>query len=55
MPAWPKQPILRTTQAQLLALTLLRLLQLRLEQEAGDGWWYHPPWNQRKTRPSVLD
>jgi hypothetical protein len=53
--AWTKQPILRTTQAQMLALTLLRLLQLRLEETVGDDWWFHPPWNQRKTRPSVLD
>jgi hypothetical protein len=53
--AWTKQPILRTTQAHLLAMTLLRLLQFRLEEEEGDGWWYPPPWNQRKTRPSVLD
>jgi hypothetical protein len=53
--AWTKQPILRTTQAQLLVLTLLRLLQLRLEAADGDGWWFHPPWNTRKTRPSILD
>ena len=53
--AWTKQPILRTTQAQLLVLTLLRLLQLRLEAADGDGWWFHPPWNKRKARPSVLD
>jgi hypothetical protein len=53
--AWTKQPILRTTQAQMLAMSLLRLLQFRLEEEDGDGWWYHPPWNKRKTRPSVLD
>ena len=53
--AWTRQPILRTTQAQLLALTLLRLLQFRLEAAAGDGWWLHPPWNKRKRRPSVLD
>jgi hypothetical protein len=53
--AWTKNPILRTTQAVFVALTLLRLLQLRLEQEAGDAWWLHPPWNPRKTRPSVRD
>lgn len=53
--AWTKQPILRTSQAQFLALTLLRLLELRLETTAGDAWWYHPPWNKYKTRPSVLD
>jgi hypothetical protein len=53
--AWTKQPIVRTTQAQLLLLTLLRLLQFRLEEAEGDSWWLHPPWNKRKTRPSVLD
>jgi DDE superfamily endonuclease len=53
--AWTKNPILRTTQAQLLTMTLLRLLQFRLEATAGDSWWFHPPWNQRKQRPSVLD
>jgi hypothetical protein len=53
--AWTKQPILRTTQLQLLAMSLLRLLQFRLEEAAGDSWWFHPPWNKRKTRPSVLD
>lgn len=53
--AWTKQPILRTTQAQFLAMTLLRLLQFRLEDAAADDWWYHPPWNKHKTRPSVLD
>jgi hypothetical protein len=53
--AWTKEPILRTSQAELLAMTLLRLLQFRLEEAAGDEWWYHPPWNKRKKRPSVLD
>jgi hypothetical protein len=53
--AWTKQPIVRTTQAQLLVMTLLRLLQFRLEEAEGDKWWFHPPWNKRKARPSVLD
>jgi hypothetical protein len=53
--AWTKNPILRTTQAQLLVLTLLRLLQLRLEAVDGNSWWFHPPWNKRKTRASILD
>jgi hypothetical protein len=53
--AWTKEPILRTTQAQLLVLTLLRLLQVRLEQQAGTQWWFQPPWNPHKSRPSVLD
>jgi hypothetical protein len=53
--AWTKNPILRTTQALFLTLTLLRLLQFRLEEQHGDSWWLHPPWNPRKTRASVLD
>ena len=53
--AWTKEPIRRTTQALLLVLALLRLLQFRLQAAAGDSWWWHPPWNKRKTRPSVLD
>jgi hypothetical protein len=53
--AWTKNPIVRTTQLELLALTLLRLLQFRLEEALGDSWWLHPPWNKRKARPSVLD
>jgi hypothetical protein len=40
---------------QLLAMLLLRLLPFRLEEAEGDSWWFHPPWNKRKTRPSVLD
>ena len=53
--AWTKKPIVRTTQMLLLAMMLLRLLQFRLQEAEGDAWWFHPPWNKRKTRPSVLD
>src|SRR5208282_4778199 len=53
--AWTKNPINGTTQILFETLTLLRLLQRRLDEEAGDTWWLHPPWNERKTRPSVLD
>ena len=53
--AWTQLPIERTTQAPLLVLTLRRLLPCRLEEAAGDTWWVHPPWNQRKARPRVLD
>lgn len=53
--AWTKQPILRTTQAELLTLTLLRLLQFRLEASGETTWWLRPPWNRYKTRPSILD
>jgi hypothetical protein len=53
--AWTKEPILRTTQALFVTMSLLRLLQFRLQASDGDSWWLHPPWNKRKTRPSVLD
>jgi len=53
--AWTKKPILRTTQVLFVTMTALRLLQFRLEEDIGDDWWLHPPWNQRKVRPSVLD
>jgi len=53
--AWTRQPIERTTQALFISMTLLRLLQFRLEHDAGDSWWFHPPWNPRKCRPSLLD
>lgn len=53
--AWTKNPIVRSTQAIFMALTLLRLLQRRLEETVGEAWWLHPPWNPAKTRPSVLD
>lgn len=53
--AWTKNPIERTTQALFVTLTALRLLQRHLEQEVGETWWLHPPWNRHKTRPSVLD
>jgi hypothetical protein len=53
--AWTRQPIERTTQAVLVTLTALRLLQFELQAQRGDAWWLHPPWNRGKTRPSVLD
>ena len=53
--AWTRNPIERTTYAAFAALTAVRLLQVELQQREGDGWWLHPPWNPRKTRPSVLD
>jgi hypothetical protein len=53
--AWTRNPIERTTQAVLATLTALRLLQLELQEQRGDDWWLHPPWNPHKTRPSVLD
>jgi hypothetical protein len=53
--AWTKKPVWRTTWLQLAAMSLLRLLQFRLEGRQETDWWLRPPWNKRKTRPSVLD
>ena len=54
--AWTKEPILRTFQVQLVALTLLRLLQARLDQAWGPGsWWLTPEWNRHKRHASILD
>jgi hypothetical protein len=53
--AWTRAPIERTTQMVLVTLSALRLLQRQLQEEAGDEWWLHPPWNKGKTRPSILD
>jgi hypothetical protein len=53
--AWTQNPIERTTRALFVCMTLLRLLQFRLEALGQTDWWLRPPWNQRKTRPSVLD
>jgi hypothetical protein len=53
--AWTKNPIERTTQVMMTTLSVLRLFERRLTEEVGDEWWLHPPWNPRKTRPSVLD
>jgi hypothetical protein len=54
--AWTKEPILRTFQVQLVALSLLRLLHARLDQawEAGT-WWQKPAWNHHKRHASILD
>jgi hypothetical protein len=53
--AWTRNPIERTSQAQWATMSLLRLLQFRLEAEGCTGWWSPPPWNRKKERPSVLD
>ena len=53
--AWTRLPIERTTQMLLTTLTALRLLEMQLQEEKGDDWWLHPPWNPNKSRPSVLD
>ena len=53
--AWTKNPIERTSQAQWVTLSLLRLAQFRLETAGKVDWWFRPPWNKHKDRPSVLD
>ena len=53
--AWTRNPIERTTQAQWVTMSLLRLVQFRLDAEGCEDWWSPPPWNRKKERPSVLD
>lgn len=53
--AWTKEPVLRTFQVQMVAITVLRLLQFRLERQVGEDWWDKPEWNQRKQHASLLD
>ena len=53
--AWTRNPIERTSQAQWVTMSLLRLAQFRLESAGEVDWWYRPPWNEEKDRPSVLD
>jgi hypothetical protein len=53
--AWTRNPIERTSQAQWVTMSLLRLLQFRLDAEGCVDWWTPPPWNSKKDRPSVLD
>jgi hypothetical protein len=52
--AWTRLPILRTTAALLLTLTLLRRWQFALDAQ-GLSWWQAPPWKPHKERPSILD
>jgi hypothetical protein len=53
--AWTRNPIERTTQVQWVTMSLLRLLQFRLDAVGCVDWWSPPPWNRKKDRPSVLD
>jgi DDE superfamily endonuclease len=52
--AWTRLPIVRTTVALLVTLTLLRRLQFALDSQ-GLSWWRPPPWKPHKERPSILD
>ena len=51
--AWTKEPILRTFQVQMVAMTLLRLIQFRLDI-LGE-WWESTPWYPQKRHASILD
>ncbi len=53
--AWTKEPVLRTFQVQMVAQTLLRLMQFRLEAICGNAWYAPPPWNPKKRHVSILD
>jgi hypothetical protein len=53
--AWTKNPIVRTTGALLLLLSLMRLLEFRLAEAGKGDWWQRPPWNSGKQRPSIRD
>jgi hypothetical protein len=52
--AWTRLPIVRTTAALLVTLTLLRRLQFALDSQE-QSWWRPPPWKPHKERPSILD
>src|SRR5437763_9813198 len=53
--AWTKDPIERTSQAQWVTMSLLRLTQFGLDAAGCMDWWAPPPWDPKKDRPSVLD
>ena len=53
--AWTRNPIERTSQAQWVTMSLLRLAQFHLEARGQREWWERPPWYPQKERPSVLD
>jgi hypothetical protein len=54
--AWTKEPVLRTFQVQMIAQSLLRLMQFHLDAACGAAtWWKAPAWNRRKRHPSILD
>ena len=54
--AWTKEPVQRTFQVQMVALTRLRRLQFRLDQTWGVGsWWHKPAWDPQKCHASIRD
>jgi DDE superfamily endonuclease len=54
--AWTKELVLRTFQVQMVAVTMLRLLQPRLDQIWGtESWWSTPKWYAQKRHASIRD
>jgi hypothetical protein len=54
--AWTKEPVRRTFQVPRVALTLLRLLQFRLDQRSGmGGCWAKPAWDTQTRHGSICD
>ena len=54
--ATAQEPVLCTFQVLMVAMTLLRLMQFRLDAAWGEGsYWLKPEWNRRKQYPSILD
>ena len=54
--AWTTEPVLRTFQVQMVAWTMLRLLQARLDQIWGtESWWSKPDWYAQKRHASIRD
>jgi len=44
-----QEPIMRTSQAQWVTMSLLRLAQFRLEAEGEVDWWFRRPGTRRRT------
>ncbi len=54
--AWTKSPLLRTFPTQMIAQTLLRLLEHHLTHAPSSAlWWAPPEWNPHQSQPSLLD
>jgi hypothetical protein len=53
--AWTKGPVLRPCQAPMIALTLRRLLPVRLDQSWGGSWWSKPEWQAQKWHATIRD
>ena len=55
VPGVDREPDRADQPVQWVTMSLLRLLQFRLEAAGEEDWWFRPPWNKDKDRPSVLD